>query len=271
MSAHVGRARRGFALLTALAAIGVLASLAVLAQLSARIAMREVSALRAEAQAAATRESLRARATLAMARAPRAALVSTTIRIGGADTAITVTASAWPWHRVDIVAAGEKMEAEVARASVPPLWCAAIANAGVAVVAAGTVRLSATSTCAAPTATIDTAAYAMFGSAVRRDLVLPPLEGSVVLPATEARTGVIVARQRVSIADGAMVSGVVVAPDVRVGAGATVYGAIVAGDTLVVSAGAAVIGDERVALEALRGSARLRMLGTRGLLPLPGR
>jgi hypothetical protein len=271
VSAHASDARRGFALVAALGAIGVLASLAVLAQLSARMALREVTALRAEAQAEASRESLRARAALAIARTPRGSLLAAAARIGGTDTAVTVTAGAWPWHRVEIAAAGETVAAEFARASVPPLWCAAIASAGMTSIAPGTLRLAVPSPCASSVAVIDSTGYASFASALERDLVLRSIPDSVTVAATELRTGVIVALQRVTVAAGASVVGVIVARDVRVGTGATLEGAIVAADTVVVQTGATVVGDERIALEALRGAARLRMLGRRGLVLLPPR
>ena len=259
------------ALPAALAAMCVLAALAALAQLTARVAIRESSALVSEAQAEAGRETLRARAKLALNRTPRGTITAAPVRVGGGDTTLRVAELAWPWHLVGVAANGEALIAEVARASVPDAWCAAIASGGVVAVAPGTARLSATSSCVQVLVAVDTASVTALVDQVSRDLALDSLADTVRISTSAASPLVVRAARRVTLAPGASVSGLVIAPHVRIETGAVVTGLVVSADTVVVLAGATVTGDERVVVDALRAAARLRLLGRRGLLALPNR
>ena len=261
--------RRGFALPAAIAALVVLSALAALASVAARVSLREASALADEAQSAATRAAIRSRTSLVLSRTMRDELLATPRLIGERDTLVTAVALAWPWHRVTVTAAGAPAIAELARAMSPAVpWCAAVVTGGVATIAPGAVSLDGASSCTELQHTATPPAITDFGDSLVADLVLVPAPDSIVVYGTES-SAVVRARRHVVLGPGASVSGVVMAPVVTLEPGASACGIIIANDTVIISAGAVVIGDERAAKRALTANARLRLLGRAGLLLPP--
>lgn len=263
------RSPNGMALPAALGAMCVLAALAALASFSARLAVREAAALHMEAKSEAARDALRARVTLALARRERATLLAGPVALGGGDTLLRVSALSWPWHRVSVAAGGTAVIAEVAGVNVPPVWCAAVVSGDVTTGALGTIALSPASACASALATVPADSITAFALTLARTLVLPLLADSVTYTAAGAGPQVIRAARRVMLGGGAVVSGVVIAPSVHVSSGAVVRGVVIAADTVVVEAGASIVGDEVAVAAALASFARLRLAGRRGLLLPP--
>jgi hypothetical protein len=179
---------------------------------------------------------------------------------------LSTGALAWPWHRVAVTATSGPVVAEFARAVAVGIPCAAVAFAGVRVIAAGTLQLSPGSVC--PQALV-----ALTPDSARRLDSL--LADAVVTGAADSlqisgpTTGVFRALRSVVLMPGADVEGVIVAPSVAVRGGSRVRGTILAADTVLVEPGAVVVGDEARARAALIGQARLRLVGRRGLLLPP--
>jgi predicted acyltransferase (DUF342 family) len=100
-------------------------------------------------------------------------------------------------------------------------------------------------------------------------LVPSPVPDTLVITESSSVARVFLGADVVEIVARQEVRGLVVARVVRIGAAARVHGAVVARDSLVLGAGVVLLGDALAASQALAASARLYLVGRRGLLVSP--
>lgn len=261
--------RRGIALPAAIVAITALSAIAALSTVAARIAFLEASAVRDEARADITRLTLRARLAHALSTSPRGHVLGAAVPLGGHDTALAVTSLTWPWHRVAVVSDGHELVAEFAHARTPPPpWCAAVVAADLAGLPGGAVQGDPHGACDSATAELPAELIEAWRDSLSARLVVVVVD-TVRLSVSSGPAQVVLARALVEIAPGVQFSGLVVATDVRLGEGAGVRGAVAAAGSITASPGSWIQGDRLVVSGALASSARLELLGRRGLLRSP--
>jgi hypothetical protein len=262
-------ARGGFALPAALAAVVLAAGLAALAHQSALRHLREADATAQAARDAAARTTLRTRLAGVLSREPLGILARGAYPLGGPDTVLLSTEIRWPWYRVAAVAVGREVVAEVAAALPADLpWCASVVIAGELVGDEDAVTPEAASGCS-PVLRTSAADLDRFDSVVVARSVGIGTNPSLVLAGADTSARVWRATARIEVAPGTSVSGLLVAPVVRLGAGATARGGVLARDSLIIVAGARIVGDVYAATAALVSRAGLRLTGSRGRLYPP--
>jgi hypothetical protein len=156
------------------------------------------------------------------------------------------------------------MFAEVARALIVPVpWCAAAVYAGIADVAAGALEVPAPSSCTHQEQVMP-GEVLLFDSALVANVV--GVQDADTLIVSTSANDVLRARRTVVLADGADITGLVIAPVVRVMSGARVRGIVIAVDSLSIASGALVTADGNAVVAVLTDRARISVMGRRGMI-----
>jgi hypothetical protein len=208
---------------------------------------------------------LGARVQHLLATTPRSGLLAP--MVFGGDTTVAVSSLSWPWHRVSVTTGGQLVMAQIATTAVERSpWCAAVVAGDITGGEPPAVAADPEFLCEHAVLTLSADSLTVATAALVDALVVPPVPDTIAAWPYPAPERVWIARDVVHVPAGVSVEGLLIAPIVWIAAGARVRGAILASDRAVIEPGALVHGDRLVLSRVLAASARLTLLGRRGML-----